>query len=170
MKRLILLFILTLFGMSRVVAQDNNPSQTTDLKAYVDSLSTKLNTLQHDYDYLYCRHEINQLQSELNDLQHDVNIRSNAILISCYHGGYDSGLYSAYRSSYNALVDLYDSVKERIEVGQGAVSLKILSSNFTQNEIDVLMKGCGTLDRCLSTLQSSLDYCEFVLGMYRDLK
>lgn len=51
MKKLILLFILTLFGMSRVVAQDNNPSQTTDLKAYVDSLSTKLNTLQHDYDY-----------------------------------------------------------------------------------------------------------------------
>ncbi|EJZ65878.1 hypothetical protein [Barnesiella intestinihominis] len=170
MKKLILLFILTLFGMSRVVAQDNNPSQTSDLKAYVDSLSTKLNTLQHDYDYLYCRHEINQLQSELNDLQHDVNIRSNAILISCYHGGYDSGLYSAYRSSYNALVDLYDSVKERIEVGQRAVRLKILSSNFTQNEIDVLMKGCGTLDRCLSTLQSSLDYCEFVLGMYRDLK
>lgn len=170
MKKLILLFILTLFGMSCVVAQGNNLSQTSDLKAYVDSLSTKLNTLQHDYDYLYCRHEINQLQSELNDLQHDVNIRSNAILISCYHGGYDSGLYSAYRSSYNALVDLYDSVKERIEVGQGAVSLKILSSNFTQNEIDVLMKGCGTLDRCLSTLQSSLDYCEFVLGMYRDLK
>ena len=113
MKKLILLFILTLFGMSCVVAQDNNLSQTSDLKAYVDSLSTKLNTLQHDYDYLYCRHEINQLQ-------HDVNIRSNAILISCYHGGYDSGLYSAYRSSYNALVDLYDSVKERIEVGQGA--------------------------------------------------
>lgn len=120
MKKLILLFILTLFGMSCVVAQDNNLSQTSDLKAYVDSLSTKLNTLQHDYDYLYCRHEINQLQSELNDLQHDVNIRSNAILISYYHGGYDSGLYSAYRSSYNALVDLYDSVKERIEVGQGA--------------------------------------------------
>lgn len=170
MKKLILLFILTLFGMSCVVAQDNNLSQTSDLKAYVDSLSTKLNTLQHDYDYLYCRHEINQLQSELNDLQHDVNIRSNAILISCYHGGYDSGLYSAYRSCYNALVDLYDSVKERIEVGSRGVSLKILSSNFTQNEIDVLMKGCGTLDRCLSTLQSSLDYCEFVLGMYRDLK
>ena len=170
MKRLILLFILTLFGMSRVVAQDNNPSQTTDLKAYVDSLSTKLNTLQHDYDYLYCSHEINQLQSELNDLQHDVNIRSNAILISCYHGGYDSGLYSAYRSSYNALVDLYDAFKESVEGVQRAVRLRILSSNFTQNEIDVLMKGCGTLDRCLSTLQSSLDYCEFVLGMYRDLK
>ena len=101
MKKLILLFILTLFGMSCVVAQDNNLSQTSDLKAYVDSLSTKLNTFQHD-------------------LQHDVNIMSNAILISCYHGGYDSGLYSAYRSSYNALVDLYDSVKERIEVGQGA--------------------------------------------------
>ena len=34
MKRLILLFILTLFGMSRVVAQDNNPSQT-DRKSVV---------------------------------------------------------------------------------------------------------------------------------------
>lgn len=170
MKKLILLFILTLFGMSRVVAQDNNPSQTTDLKAYVDSLSTKLNTLQHDYDYLYCSHEINQLQSELNDLMHDVNIRSNAILISCYHGGYDSGLYSAYRSFYNAQVDLYDSVKERVEVVQRVVRLRILSSNFTQNEINVLMKGCKFLDRCLSTLQSSLDYCELVIGMYRDLK
>lgn len=94
MKKLILLFILTLFGMSRVVAQDNNPSQTTDLKAYVDSLSTKLNTLQHDYDYLYCSHKINQLQSELKDLMHDVNINSNAILIKCFLGRYDSDLYS----------------------------------------------------------------------------
>lgn len=170
MKKLLLLFILTLFGMSRVVAQDNNPSQTSDLKAYVDSLSTKLNTLQHDYDYLYCNHEINQLHSELNDLQHDVNIRSNAILINCYHGRYDSDLYSAYRSGYNSQVDLYDAYKERVEGVQRVVRLKILSSNFTQNEINVLMKGCGTLDRCLSALQSSLDYCELVLGMYRDLK
>lgn len=170
MKKLILLFILTLFGMSRVVAQDNNPSQTSDLKAYVDSLSTRLNTLQHDYDYLYCRHEINRLQSELNYLQHDVNIKSNTILISYYHEGYDSGLYSSYRSYYNAQVDLYDTFKERVEGVQRAVRLKILSSNFTQNEIDVLMKGCKFLDSCLSTLQSSLDYCEFVLGMYRDLK
>lgn len=170
MKKLILLFILTLFGMSCVVAQDNNLSQTSDLKAYVDSLSTKLNTLQHDYDYLYCRHEINQLQSELNYLQHDVNIKSNTILISYYHEGYDSDLYSSYRSYYNAQVDLYDTFKERVEGVQRAVRLKILSSNFTQNEIDVLMKGCKFLDSCLSTLQSSLDYCEFVLGMYRDLK
>lgn len=80
MKKLILLFILTLFGMSCVVAQDNNPSQTTDLKAYVDSLSTKLNTLQHDYDYLYCSHEINRLQFELKDLMHDVNIKSMIFL------------------------------------------------------------------------------------------
>ena len=152
--------------MSCVVAQDNNLSQTSDLKAYVDSLSTKLN----DYDYLYCRHEINQLQSELNDLQHDVNIRSNAILISCYHGRYDSDLYSAYRSSYNARVDLYDSFKENVELVQRAVRLRILSSNFTQNEINVLMNGCETLDRCLSALQSALDYCELVIGMYRDLK
>ena len=109
MKKLILLFILTLFGMSCVVAQDNNLSQTSDLKAYVDSLSTKLNTLQHDYDYLYCRHEINQIQSELKYLLNDVNIKSNAILINCYHGRYDSDLYSIYRSGYNSQVDLYDS-------------------------------------------------------------
>lgn len=170
MKKLILLFILTLFGMSRVVAQDNNPSQTTDLKAYVDSLSTKLNTLQHDYDYLYCSHEINRLQFELKDLMHDVNIKSNDILIRCYRGRYDSDLYSIYRSGYNSQVDLYDSFKENVELVQRVVRLRILSSNFTQNEINVLMNGCETLDRCLSALQSALDYCELVIGMYRDLK
>ena len=170
MKRLILLFILTLFGMSRVVAQDNNPSQTTDLKAYEASLSTKLNTLQHDYDYLYCSHEINRLQFELKDLMHDVNFDSNAILIKCFLGRYDSDLYSIYRSGYNSQVDLYDAFKESVEGVQRAVRLRILSSNFTQNEIDVLMNGCETLDRCLSSLQSALDYCDLVLGMYRDLK
>ena len=170
MKKLILLFILTLFGMSRVVAQDNNPSQTSDLKAYVDSLSTKLNTLQHDYDYLYCSHEINRLQFELKDLMHDVNFDSNAILIKCFLGRYDSDLYTTYRSVYNSQVDLYDAFKESVEGVQRAVRLRILSSNFTQNEIDVLMNGCETLDRCLSALQSALDYCELVLGMYRDLK
>ena len=152
------------------IRDSNNPSQTTDLKAYVDSLSTKLNTLQHDYDYLYCSHEINRLQFELKDLMHDVNFDSNAILIKCFLGRYDSDLYSIYRSGYNSQVDLYDAFKESVEGVQRAVRLRILSSNFTQNEIDVLMNGCETLDRCLSALQSALDYCELVLGMYRDLK
>lgn len=169
MKKIILLTLLILTSIGNLTAQDDKSEMITDLKNYVDSISSKLNTLQHDYDYLYCNHEIAIMKHEISDLSNSIANATNGILINCYHGSFDIDLYSAYRRNYNSSIDLSTTFKEKVEVIKTAVLMKIFTSGFTDEERSILMRGCDLLDSSLSQLQSSLDYYKIVLDIYKDL-
>ena len=169
MKKIILLTLLILTSIGNLTAQDDKSEMITDLKNYVDSISSKLNTLQHDYDYLYCNHEITIMKHEISDLSNSIANATNGILINCYHGSFDIDLYSAYRRNYNSSIDLSTTFKEKVEVIKTAVLMKIFTSGFTDEERSILMRGCDLLDSSLSQLQSSLDYYKIVLDIYKDL-
>ena len=53
MKRLVLL-VLAIASVLQVSAQDIDTLQNKPTDISVDSLSVRLNKLQHDYDFLYC--------------------------------------------------------------------------------------------------------------------
>lgn len=169
MKKIICFVFVAFIGLLNVTAQDVYSTQS-NLKAYVEDLSAKLSKLQHDYDYLYCSHEINLIELELKDLINNIDMRSNAILINCYHSRFNIDLYTAYRDNYNASLELMDTMKERVDGIQAAVALKTLTSNFTDKEIELLMKCSKFLDNCLSKLQGSLDYYKLVIGIYKDMR
>lgn len=170
MKEVILLILLVFASIGNLTAQDNNSATTTDLKNYVDSLSIKLNTLQHDYDYLYCNYMLSDIQLQLKDFENALKARSNDILISCHHSRFDRDLYSVYRAYYNSCIDLHNTMKERVEIVTTSVASKIATSNFSNDEILLLGKGCSLVKNCLSTAQSYIDYYKVVLDVYRDLK
>ncbi|MBR5002841.1 MAG: hypothetical protein IKY13_04925 [Bacteroidaceae bacterium] len=170
MKKVILFFFISLIGLGNITAQTSNSLQTQDLNVSIDSLSTQLSSLQHDYDFLYCSHEVNLMQLEIRDLINNIDINSNAILINCYHGRFDVDLYTAYRDNYNSILELMNTLKEKTETIQVAVTLKTLTSDFSNEEIEVLMNSCKFLDKCLSKLQDSSDYYKVVLDIYKDLR
>ena len=170
MKKVILLFIIAIVGVCNATAQVSNSSQSEDLKVYVDSLATKLNTLQHDYDYLHCNYMLSEIQLNLKDFMNDLSAKSNAILINCYHSRFDFDLYSAYKANYISCQELYDSMKGKAEAITSAVAIKVVTSNFTDEEIRLLGQGCKFVDDCLSSAQSSLNYYKVVLDMYKDLR
>ena len=170
MKKVILFFFISIIGLGNMTAQTSNSLQTQDLNVSIDSLSTQLSSLQHDYDFLYCSHEVNLMQLEIKDLINNIGINSNAILINCYHGRFDVDLYTAYRDNYNLSLELMNTLKEKTETIQVAVTLKTLTSDFSNEEIEVLMNSCKFLDKCLSKLQGSLDYYKVVLDIYKDLR
>ena len=170
MKKVILFFFISLIGLGNITAQTSNSLQTQDLNVSIDSLSNQLSSLQHDYDFLYCSHEVNLMQLEIKDLINNIDINSNAILINCYHSRFDVDLYTAYRDNYNSSLELMNTLKEKTETIQVAVTLKTLTSDFSNEEIEVLMNSCKFLDKCLSKLQGSLDYYKVVLDIYKDLR
>lgn len=169
MRKFISFLFVAIIGIISATAQDSNSIKSTT-EEKVDSLTTKLNKLQHDYDYLYCSHEISLLHLELKDFINNIDIRSNAILINCYHSRFDIDLYTAYKENYNSSVDLLDSMKDKVDAVKSLIALKILSLNFTDSEIDILMNGCSFLDKCLSKAQGSIDYYKLVLDIYKDLR
>lgn len=168
MKKFI--FFLSLFvSVANLNAQDNNIETSASLELVVDSLSEKLNKLQHEYDFLYCSHELALLNLEIKAEIDNVDIKSNAILINCYHSRFNIDLYTAYRDNYNTSLELFNSIESKVSLVKASVALKILSSNFTKTDIDVLVKGTELLDKCLLKLESSLNYYKVVLNVYKDL-
>ena len=170
MKKVILFFFISIIGLGNMTAQTSNSLQTQDLNVSIDSLSNQLSSLQHDYDFLYCSHEVNLMQLEIKDLINNIDINSNAILINCYHSRFDVDLYTSYRDNYNSSLELMNTLKEKTETIQVAVTLKTLTSDFSNEEIEVLMNSCKFLDKCLSKLQGSLDYYKVLLDIYKDLR
>ena len=170
MKKVILFLLIALISAGNITAQTSNSSQTQDLKVSIDSLSTKLSSLQHDYDYLYCSYQLSEVQLSLKDFMNELSINSNAILINCYHSRFDIDLYNAYRDNYNSYIELYESTKRKAEAVTTSVVLKIMTSNFTEDEIKLLGQSCKFVDDCLSAAQNSLDYYKVVLDIYKDLR
>ena len=113
MKKVILFFFISIIGLGNITAQTSKSLQTQDLNVSIDSLSTQLSSLQHNYDFLYCSHEVNLMQLEIKDLINNIGINSNAILINCYHGRFDVDLYTAYRDNYNLSLELMNTLKEK---------------------------------------------------------
>ena len=170
MKKVILFFFIALIGLGNITAQTSNSLQNQDLKVSIDSLSTKLSSLQHDYDYLYCSYLLSEAQLTLKDFMNELSIQSNAILINCYHSRFDIYLYNAYRDNYNSYIEFFESTKGKAESVTTYVALKMLTSNFSDDEINVLTSGRKFVDKCLNTAQSSLDYYKVVLNIYKDLR
>ncbi len=170
MKKVISLMLLILASVGNLTAHDYNSAINTGLTKDVENLSSKLNTLQHDYDYLYCNYMLSDIQLNLKDFENGLNVKSNAILINCYHSRFDIDLYRAYRDNYDASIYLYNSMKEKAEAIAIAVTLKMDTSNFSDAEIKLLNQGCKYVDDCLKIAQSSLNYYKVVLDMYEKLR
>lgn len=170
MKKAILFFFIALIGLGNITAQTSNSLQNQDLKVSINSLSAKLSSLQHDYDYLYCSYLLSEAQLSLKTFMNELSIKSNTVLINCYHGRFDIDLYNAYRDNYNACIELHESTKGKAESVTASVTWKIMTSNFTENEIKILGQSCKLVDDCLRAAQHSLDYYKGVLDLYKDLR
>ena len=166
MKKILVLFVVAFAAMA-VRAQEIDSLECNQVN--IDSLSAKCDKLQHDYDFLSCKFELSQVNQKLDYMGNNLNISSNAILINCYHGGYNRKLYSSYKDNYLASVEWYEAMSENAKSVTAFVLLKIMTSKFTEDEIELLMNSVKLVEKGLSRIERALDYYETVLNMYRDL-
>lgn len=164
MKKLVLV-ICTLLCANVLFAQENITKEK-DLEAVVDSLSAKLNKLQNDYDYLYCLSQLKDLIHDLTDDANNLNNRNNELKISIYHERFNYDLYSAMKQNRNASVDKYNSTKEMAASLKMNIGIIMLTSNFNENQLNVL-KGCmNVVDHALNSVESALELYKLYLEEY----
>lgn len=60
MKKILLVIVIAMVGTLNALAQDVDSLQIDSTETSLDSLVVKLNTLQRNYDYLYCDLELNK--------------------------------------------------------------------------------------------------------------
>ena len=166
MKKLLLL-IFFIGSVFHAYAHDVVSPQVQSPAITTDSLSLRLEKLQHDYDYMYCDYEIYKLIMDLKDLTHSIDINTNSILISYYNSRYDKEIYEVYTENYTASCSLFESIKNKIEPIKTLVFLKILTSGFTDEEVEVLTTSFNVIDNTVNKVQKALDYYDVVLKIYK---
>ena len=163
MKKVLLLIISVLFAIqANAQTQEDAPAVT------IDSLSTKLVELQHKYDFLYCDYNFNQISTGLCQLSQDVKININELDIRIHHGRYDRDLYTLYSEDYDAKCELYDAFKRKFEVVQELVTIEIVTTGFTESELNVFSACTKTIESAMKAVESDLRTYDAILKIYRD--
>ena len=167
MKR-VLLLIVAIVSALYVSAQEKELLQDQTATISIDSLSVRLDRLQHGYDFMYCDYQLHKLVMDLKDLAQSIDISSNGVIIDVYHSRFDRDLYRALQDNYDAKCALFDSLKEESEVVKAAVLVKMLSSNFSDRELNVLSSGFGVVEKAITAVEKSLNYYNATIKAYRD--
>lgn len=170
MKNILLVIVIAMVGTLNALAQDVDSLQIDSTETSLDSLVVKLNTLQRNYDYLYCDLELNKAQLELKDLSNSISIASNSLLISYYQGKFDRDLYDSYSRLYESYLNNLDSTYDKVDAVKLLVVGKALTSNFTEQEISIITKTIGLLDSSIANVESSLNHFKVVIDGYRKLR
>ena len=163
MKKVLLLIISVLFAI-QANAQEQKEAPTVT----IDSLSTKLAKLQHDYDFLYCDYKLNQTITDLNQLSQDIKIIINELSISIYHKRYDRDFYTVLSEDYDAKCELYDVIKRKFEAVQKLVIIKTVTTGFTESELNLFSAYIETIESAMKVVEEGLKYYDRLLKIYKD--
>ena len=163
MKKVLLLIISVLFAI-QVNAQTQEESSTIT----IDSLSTKLAELQHSYDFLYCDYNLYQIRTGLEHLLQDIGIKRNKLSIDIYHERYDHDFYTALSENYDATCRTYDAIKRAFEAVQKLVTIKIITTGFTESELNVFNAHIETIEASMEVVESELKCYDKLIKIYRD--
>lgn len=167
MKKLLLLFV-AIVSVWHASAQDIDTLKSDSADISIDSLSFRLNKLQHDYDFMYCDYELHKLIMDLKDLAHSIDNSANGVVINVYNSRYDRDLYNAYIDNYDSSCDLLDSLKEKTEAVKKAVFFKVMSLDFTEKELKVLDASLAVVDKATTKVESSLKYYDVAIKAYKE--
>lgn len=163
MKKILLLIISVLFAIQvNAQVQEESPAVT------IDSLSTKLAKLQHNYDFLYCDYNLYQIKTSLGQLSQDIRIINNELTIKICFGQYDRDMYIVYSEDYDASCTNYDAFKRQFEVVQELVTIKIITTGFTESELNVFNACIKTIESAMKVVESNLSYFDKLLKIYKD--
>ena len=150
-------FIATYY--SAINAQENTSK--------IDSLVTELTQLKHDYNYLYCLNELEELDSSLRIFIHGLDISSNSVLLNYYQRNYDRRLYNAYKDNHQSSKELLDNLKVSVSVSKMSVAAKMIDYDFNEREIMILEGKMHMIESCVEKAEGSLDYFDLVIDMYK---
>ena len=163
MKKVLLLTISVLFAIqANAQTQEEAPAVT------IDSLSTKLTELQHNYDFLYCDYQLHKVKTNFEQLSQDIQIINNELTIKIYFGQYNRDLYIIYSEDYDTKCKNYNAFKRQFEVVQELVTINIITTGFTESELNVFNACIETIESAIKTVEAALKYYDACLKIYKD--
>lgn len=170
MKKILFTILISIFGVMSSKAQEIDSLQLKSDSITVESLAARLDKLQHDYDYLKCEFELRQDANDIGIITNEIQISVNYLLNECYHRKFDNDLYKVHRDKRNEYVRYLNALKENIKIKETSVALRIISSNFTNKEIELLKYLSNMPSQRVLVLEGALRQYEIVLDIYKNME
>ena len=164
----ILSVIIAIISVISVSAQDIDSLQSKSIS--IENLTTQLNNLQRDYDYLLCESKLQMKMNELSIFNNLLNITINTITTYVCNNLFDVDLYIAYRDSYNAYVNMLNAQKRNVLSLQELVVTKMNVTDFYDIEIELLNNSMRLLDSSLNRIELSLTDLKNAIDAYKNVK
>lgn len=162
-----LLIIFAIFGALLASAQEKESVQDTTAAPTIESLSAKLDKLQHDYDFLNCEYQLHETEAALKDLINTTKISADGLTTYCLAGIFDSELYGLHMDNYKATCALFESLKSKYDTIKLFVVIKSVSSGFTKEEMDVLRSSLEVIERGITAANESLTTFDMTIQTYK---
>lgn len=143
-------------------------AQNTESSVIIDSLTVKLEKLQHDYNYMSCDYELYKMKTDMDALYQNINIKSNEILIDVYNGRYNQALYNSFSDNYDSYIALYDALEKKLESVKNLIVVKIVTSGFSEAELNVIGTSLESFSANTAAIDSALKFYDVALQAYRD--
>ena len=87
----------------------------------------------------------------------------NNLKFEIYHGRFNYDLYNVYTKNYNSNVEKLDSDKNYAESLKELIFLKMMTSNFTESEIQVLQHSLKVFNNAINKVEASLNLYKLYL-------
>lgn len=170
MKKTLLALIVAGFTCLSGFAQETNIQPIDSLVSVVDSLSTRLDKLQHNFDYLETKYSLDNVLSSLYEQSNNASLYSQRLVTEIYHSHYNHDLYTAYLNNYNASISQFDATKQLVSSVKTNVAIRMIIYDFSEAEKNVLYSSLNSIEKAISRTQSSLDLYKIALDSYYGLR
>ena len=159
MKKVLLLIISVLFAIqANAQVQEESPAVT------IDSLSTKLAKLQHNYDFLYCTYQLHDVKTDFDQLRQDIDIQITSLSVDISYGQYNRDLYTSHSRLYDSYCDAYDIRKRDFEFVQELVA----TTGFTEYELNFFNSYIKTTKLSMERVEQILKHYDARIKIYKD--
>jgi hypothetical protein len=170
MKKVILLILLSISAAVNTLAQEIDSLQTKSPNDRIDELSAKLDDLQNDYDYLSLHFELTTYKLELKNHLNTIDIQIEKINTLIRTSTYDSEIYISFKENYDLDIELFDSMKELINMRLYIADMKIKSSNFSNEQIRTLENEIDFCNEYIPFIEKKLSNYQSLIELYRKMR
>ena len=109
-----------------------------------------------------------RIKTGLERLSQDIQIIKNELTFHLYNGQCDRDVYTFYSENYDSKCKLYDAIKRKFEAVQKLVTIKIVTTGFTESELNVFNACIETIESAMKVVEESLEYYDRLLKIYKD--
>ncbi len=143
-------------------------AQSRNTQSEMHELVQRVDSLQHELSYLQLTYKLSMLIAELKLFANDISTTSIEVQLYIYNRNFDTRLADAYKRNYESSLLLKQSQAEKIESLKNFFIFKVMSSDYSESELNVLKAAYDLIDKAYNSAEASMKTLKVAIDFYSE--